>query len=124
MTQVISILDSYAYRTLVWDIYVERVARPANGAPTDDAMVAAALPTARICLSALADVIGEAPWLAGPALSLADLHAAPMFALFRLVPETDQLRDRHDRLMKWWDGISARSSFARTQVPPRHVSIS
>lgn len=87
-------------------------------------MVAAALPTARICLSALADVIGEAPWLAGPALSLADLHAAPMFALFRLVPETDQLRDRHDRLMKWWDGISARPSFARTQVPPRHVSIS
>src|SRR5262249_27200141 len=25
MNQVISILDSYAYRTLVWDIFVERV---------------------------------------------------------------------------------------------------
>jgi len=30
--QIISILDSYAYRTLVWDIYVERVTRPAGGA--------------------------------------------------------------------------------------------
>jgi glutathione S-transferase len=26
MNQIIGILDSYAYRTLVWDIYVERVA--------------------------------------------------------------------------------------------------
>jgi len=24
MNQIISILDSYAYRTLVWDIYAER----------------------------------------------------------------------------------------------------
>ena len=30
MSQIISILDSYAYRTLVWDIYVERVARPSD----------------------------------------------------------------------------------------------
>lgn len=34
--QIISILDSYAYRTLVWDIYVERVSRPASGASSDD----------------------------------------------------------------------------------------
>ncbi|HEY3910163.1 MAG TPA: glutathione S-transferase N-terminal domain-containing protein [Stellaceae bacterium] len=31
MNQVISIIDSYAYRTLVWDIYVERVSHPASG---------------------------------------------------------------------------------------------
>jgi hypothetical protein len=29
MTQIISILDSYFYRILVWDIYVERIAHPA-----------------------------------------------------------------------------------------------
>ena len=28
MNQIVSILDSYAYGTLVWDIYVERVYRP------------------------------------------------------------------------------------------------
>jgi hypothetical protein len=31
MNQVISILDSYAYRTLVWDIFVERVRAPKQG---------------------------------------------------------------------------------------------
>jgi len=123
MTQIISILDSYIYRTLVWDIYVERIARPVTGAPTDEARVAAALPKAEVCLSALAALMGEQDWLAGTALSLADLHAAPMIAVSRLAPEVDQLFNREDRLIKWWDRMRARPSFARTQVPPRHACI-
>ena len=31
MNQIISIFDNYVYRTLVWDIYVERVSRLARG---------------------------------------------------------------------------------------------
>jgi glutathione S-transferase len=124
MTQIISILDSYAYRTLVWDIYVERIARPAAGLPTDEARVTAAVPKAEICVSALAALMGEEPWLAGTSLSLADLHAAPMIAVFRLAPEANRLLSREDRLIKWWERMSARPSFARTQVPPRHASVS
>lgn len=123
MTQIISVLDSYVYRTLVWDIYVERVARPATGSPTDEARVAAALPRAEICLSALAALMGARPWLAGSVLSLADLHAAPMFAVFRLAPEAERLLSREDGLVRWWERVSARPSFARTQVPPRHASL-
>jgi len=122
MTQIISILDSYAYRTLVWDIYVERVARPATGSAADEARIAAALPRAQVCLSALAELMGEEPWLSGPTVSLADLHAAPMFALFRLAPEGEHLLSLHNRLVGWWDRVSARPSFVRTQVPPRHAS--
>src|ERR1700737_1991841 len=59
MTQIISILDSYAYRTMVWDIYVERVARPTPGSAADEARIAAALPKAEVCLSALAELMGE-----------------------------------------------------------------
>jgi glutathione S-transferase len=124
MTQIISILDSYIYRTLVWDIYVERVARPAIGTPTDEARVAAALPKAEICLSALAALMGDQRWLAGTELSLADLHAAPMIAVSRLAPEVNQLLNREDRLIKWWDHMKARPSLVRTQAPPRHVSMS
>jgi glutathione S-transferase len=40
MTQIISILDSYAYRTLVWDIYVERVSRPGRGIAPDEGRIA------------------------------------------------------------------------------------
>jgi glutathione S-transferase len=122
MNQIISILDSYAYRTLVWDIYVERVSRPAMGVAADEQRIAGALPKAEVCLSALSELMDDAPWLAGPAISLADLHAAPMVALFRLAPEGARLLGREDRLREWWDRVSTRPSFLRTQVPPRHAS--
>jgi glutathione S-transferase len=122
MMQIISILDSYAYRTLVWDIYVERIARPATGSAPDEGRISAALPKARICLSALADLMGDASWLAGLAISLADLHAAPIFATFRRAPEGERLLSTQGRLVTWWDRMSARASFVRTQAPPRHVS--
>ncbi len=122
MNQIISILDSYAYRTLVWDIYVERVSRPASGAAPDEQRIAAALPRAEVCLAAISGLMDEAPWLAGKSISLADLHAAPMFAVFRLAPEGQRLLDAEAGLRPWWERISTRPSFVRTQVPPRHES--
>jgi glutathione S-transferase len=122
MNQIISILDSYAYRTLVWDIYVERVSRPASGGAADEQKIADALPKAEVCLSALSELMGGSEWLAGPSISLADLHAAPMFALFRLAPEGARLLGRKGRLRDWWERVSTRPSFVRTQVPPRHES--
>jgi glutathione S-transferase len=120
MNQIISILDSYAYRTLVWDIFVERVSRPARELASDEPRIADALPQAEVCLFALSDLMGEAPWFAGAAISLADLHAAPMFALLRLAPEGAHLLGRASRIQDWWDRVSSRSSFLRTQVPTRH----
>ena len=61
MTQIISILDSYAYRTLVWDIYVERVARSATGSVSDEQKIAAALPKAMVRVSALAELMENGP---------------------------------------------------------------
>lgn len=85
--KTMSILDCYAYRTLIWDIYVERVVRAVRGVPADETKITAALPKAEICLRALSDVMGNSPWLAGGALTLADLHVAPMMALFYRCPE-------------------------------------
>ncbi len=36
MNQIISILDSYAYRRMVWDVYVERMLVPTEGGQSDD----------------------------------------------------------------------------------------
>jgi glutathione S-transferase len=58
MNQIISILDSYAYRMLLWDIYVERVSRPASGGAADEQKIADALPKAEVCLSALSELMG------------------------------------------------------------------
>jgi glutathione S-transferase len=131
MNQIIGILDSYAYQTLVWDIYVERGARPtrssesgAPGAAADEQKIAGALPKAEICLSALADLMGDAPWLAGAAITFADLHAAPIIAVFRLAPVGANLLDHKTALLEWWERAGMRPSFLRTQAPRRHESYS
>jgi glutathione S-transferase len=111
MMQAISILDSYAYRTLVWDIFVERVMKPKEGGETDEAKVLAALPLARTCLAALNDLVPDAPWMAGDGLSLADLHAAPIVAYFLQTPEGRMLAGQ-PRLARWWSALSARQSMA------------
>lgn len=116
MNQAISIIDSYAYRTLVWDIFVERVRAPANGRAPDEARIAAALPKAETCLAALAS-LDDGDWLAGPVLTLADLHAAPMLAYFRMAPEGLQIMARHPRLERWWSAIAARPSMVATRSP-------
>jgi glutathione S-transferase len=73
-----------------------------------------------ICLSALAALMGEAPWLAGAEITLADLHAAPIVSVFRVAPEGANLLGQETRLRGWWERASARPSFLRTKVPPRH----
>jgi glutathione S-transferase len=117
MNQIIGILDSYAYRPLVWDIFVERVRAPANGRAPDEARVAAALPRARTCLQALEGLMGAHPWLAGPTLTLADLHAAPMFAYFHLADEGAKLMADHANLQCWWQAIATRPSMTATRSP-------
>jgi glutathione S-transferase len=114
MNQAISVLDAYAYRTLVWDVFVERVRAPASGRTPDEAKIAAALPRAEACLAALEDISGDGPFLAGPALSLADLHALPMFAYFREAAEGTALIERHAKLRDWLAMMAAQPSFAAT----------
>ena len=80
MNQAISIQDAYVYSDLVWGLYIERVEAPRRGRTPDEARIARLLPRAETCLAALEN-LADGPWLAGPTLTLADLHAAPMFDL-------------------------------------------
>ncbi len=114
MNQVIGVLDAYAYRTLVWDIYVERVSGPKCGRAADEERVRAAIPRAALCLSALDDIMGDGPFLAGPALTLADLHAAPMFAYFAGAAEGRTLLADRSRLLVWLESMETRPSMAAT----------
>jgi glutathione S-transferase len=117
MNQALSVLDSYCYRTLLWDIFVERVRASAMGRAPDEARIAAALPRAEICLDALAEISGNGPFLAGPALTLADLHAAPMFVYFRMAREGVTMIARHPRVAAWLEAMMARSSVTATRSP-------
>ncbi|HEY2444307.1 MAG TPA: glutathione S-transferase family protein [Rhizomicrobium sp.] len=115
MNQAISLLDSYAYRTLVWNIYVESVSKPREGQRRDEARIAAALPRAETCLDALERVMGDGPWLGGAHFTLADCHAAPMFDYFRLAAEGAAMLATHESLSRWWERMSARPSMLATR---------
>jgi glutathione S-transferase len=117
MNQIISLLDSYAYRTLVWDIFVERVRVPIRGQKSDEARIAAALPKAATCLAAVVDLMGEGPFLAGPALTLADLHAVPMLIYFRMAEEGAALLRRAPSLAAWLERMDRRASIRATRSP-------
>lgn len=115
MSQVISIQDNYVYPDLVWGIYVERAEAPQQGR-ADEARIARLLPKAETCLSALEAIMGEGCWLAGTDLTLADLHAAPIFDLFLRTPEGVEIIRGHERLAAWWTAIQSRPSMAATVV--------
>lgn len=111
MNQIIAMLDNYAYRPMVWDVYVQRV----EAETTDEARVVAGLEKARIFLAALSGLLGEGRWLAGPEPSLADFHAAPMFALFEQAPEGAALLTEFPEILAWWARIKIRPSVIATR---------
>ena len=111
MTQIVGLLDAYGYRPMVWDVYVERVDRPNEGKPGDEALIASGLDKARTCLGALMTLKAPGDWLLGGQLTLADLHAAPMFAYFAKAPEGAAMIGEHPGIESWWRGVLALPSF-------------
>jgi glutathione S-transferase len=95
----------------------ERVRAPASNRAPDEARIAAALPRAATCLDTLHQLMDGDQFLAGPALNLADLHAAPMFVYFRMAPEGTTLIARYPALADWLDRMMARPSLPATRSP-------
>jgi glutathione S-transferase len=119
VAQLVGILDSYAYRPMVWGIFVERQSKPQRGETPDEAAIAEALVRADLCLSTLKKFMGEGEWFGGKGvdLSLADLHAAPMIAYLQATPEGAELLARYPSLAVWWGRISRRPAMLATPWP-------
>jgi len=115
LNQIIGLLDAYAYRSMVWDIYVERISKPKGGKAPDETRIAAALPVARACLSTLTRLKSPGRWLLGDQLTLVDLHAAPIFSYFLKAPEGRTMLASFPALQVWWDHISVRPSFTASE---------
>jgi glutathione S-transferase len=114
MAQIIGVLDSYAYRPMVWGVFVQRMRVPLNGGVTDEKLVAASLKDARVALAALAALAEDSPFLAGPTLSLADLHAYPMLKCFSITPEGQAAINEHPAVARWLSTLGERASVQRT----------
>ena len=108
MNQIIGMLDAYAYRSMVWDVAVERLEKDAP----DETLIANGLSQARKALQTLASLKAPGPWFLGDQLTLADLHAAPIISYFIKVTEGQKLLAGFPEIKAWWDRIAARPSFA------------
>lgn len=115
VNQVMSVLDHYLYRPLVWDIYVARDEAAKTGEAADEAAITYAIFKTRHCLKVLEEGVGH--WLAGDELTLADLYAAPMIAYGLKTEEGRILLGERPRLTAWWERISMRPSMAATTYP-------
>lgn len=111
MNQIIGLIDSYAYRAMVWDVAVERL----EGSPPDETRIAGGLKIAETALTVLSGLKAPGDWLLGDRLGLADLHAAPVIGYFLKVEEGRRLLTLFPSLDDWWTKISARPSFAATE---------
>jgi glutathione S-transferase len=112
---ILGVMDAYAYRALVWDIYVERVVAVKEGGETNDEKIAAALPLALMCMVELDRLCEGNGYMVGSQVSIADLYVAPMFVSFTQAYEADPLMDRCRKLTDWWHRFSVRESMVRTQ---------
>jgi glutathione S-transferase len=115
MAQAIGICDSYLYRAGVWDIYVERIGVPKRSGTSDESKIDKAIPTVRKALQEMARLSGGQPFIAGPDLSLADLHVYPMMTLLRLAPEGRELLMGVPAIEAWHQRMTARASSVKTR---------
>lgn len=113
MTQIVSMTDAYAYRPLVWDVYVERVSKPREGKPSDEKLISDALPKARTYMEALSHLMGRQAFLADEFPTLADFQVAPVFGYFLEADEGRQLLAEYPRVGGWWKRISATPAWKR-----------
>jgi glutathione S-transferase len=113
MMQIMSMADSYGYRALVWDIYVERVSNPKDGKPADEALIASAIPKARTYLGALEELIGDFDFLADTEPTLADFHTLPVIDYFVQAPEGEKMLGDFPRIAAWWQRASSLPAWHR-----------
>jgi len=115
MSQIMGIVDAYAWPAIAGGILVNRVLAPRLGLPVDEEAVAAALPRACLCLFEIARLMGEQPYLAGERISLADLMVIPLLYYFSRVPEGEAPLAEHPDLRAWIARMEQRQSFQVTK---------
>ena len=118
MNQIIGIVDAYAWPSIAGAILYNRVLAPRFlGRAPDEAVIAAALPRARLCLAELDRLMEQHSFLAADFITLADLMAVPLIYLFAKVPDGRAPMAEHPKLQGWLSRMETRQSFQVTKPP-------
>lgn len=116
MNQAIGLLDAYAYRPMVWGVFVERMRAINSGAAADEARIAESLAVARTSLQALDSLAQWRPFFCGGQPGLADCHAFPMLRCFSLVPDGAALLGEFPAVQAWMATMLGRPAVQRTRT--------
>jgi glutathione S-transferase len=121
MNQIIGINDWYFFPKAAAIIVGQRIVGPVLlGRPTDEAVVADAVPMARSCLGELNRLLGGNRFLAGDHFTLADIMLAPQIDFFAATPEGRSML-KGTALEAWLARMNTRRSMIATQRPePLH----
>lgn len=115
MDQIMNISDWYLFQGVANVIGFQRIVGPRlMGLTPDEAVIAAAMPKAETVFGALSDCLGDQLWMAGAALTLADLAVAPLMDFLAATPEWGALTRGRDNLVRWLDRMNARPSMQAT----------
>jgi glutathione S-transferase len=111
MEQWISVEQSYVAPP-VSAILQQKFLAPMRGAPVDMAVVDAARAQLATALDVLDAALAGRRYLAGDALSLAEISLAPVFGMIHVLDEQALLAPRR-AVSAWWERIAARPTWVR-----------
>lgn len=114
MAQIIAVIDAYLSEPIRMGFVSECLIHPMLGVATDHVRVKDARNEILHGFQALGECIDGEHFLAGDQLSLADLHAAPLFDYLALSPGGEELIHSHARLRQWWTAFKSRPSLQNT----------
>ncbi|HEX4508164.1 MAG TPA: glutathione S-transferase family protein [Alphaproteobacteria bacterium] len=115
MDQALNVGDWYLFQGCGSVIGFQRVVGPKfMGITPDEAAIAAVMPRAHMVFAELSRLLGDQPYFAGDALSLADLHLAPHIEFLTHTPEWTVLGEPYSNLAAWQTRMDARPSMQAT----------
>ncbi len=118
MNQIIGINDWYLFPQAASVIVFQRIVGPVlMGLTPDETAIAGAAPKAVTCIAELDRLLGDGLFLAGDALSLADLMIAPQLDYLAATPE-GRAPLNGTGLGAWLERMKARPGMQATQPPP------
>ena len=122
MQQWISAVNGYYYPYLIYHVSHERNVFPQLGIPSDEEVVAHAMPKVEVCLDVLERrLLDSKEFLLGPDVSLADYYMLPIIHGFGFSPEAQMMYPKLPAVCGWRERMEALPAMKRFRAaqPPR-----
>jgi len=122
MNQWISAVNAYYYPYLIYHVSHERNVFPQLGIPSDEKVVAHALPKVEVCLQVLERELSHGKeYLLGAELTLADFYMLPITFGFGFAPEARAMYLNFPSICAWRERMEALPTVQRFRAaqPPR-----